>query len=435
MSGSVDDYLKSERSGGALENEGSFSINLREAARKMAVFGQSERSLWTLKFGQAFQRLECRTLELAVTSDAWYLDGLEGLKELDLRLLRESLSKLGLEGGQSAETFLAVGLSALSVPADDGKALEAACWVHQDRIEHILGEVEEVPASLKGQALVLQFEKGSAPALPQSAWENHFSYSTMEIYYWLSHQRLLLNNTYSTQFMAPRTELLWLEYLGAGVSLRDLTLTPTGRAMANIGETSYKNKQNYTARLRWKGTTQRQRSIVILATDGLKGPTEIYPVVAGCVLEPFVDHGLCDGFKIILTADDCPTDLGHNQLRKSPELEALIESCKPPLLHAIELMLSSTSEKKSPTVVKKPKTPFLADAAPGCMGLLGLVSLPVIFSEPIVGSLITAFFGGPSGFYFWYSRRQRGKEFDELKSEAGEILEERKKALEQQGDS
>jgi hypothetical protein len=430
VSGSVDDYLDSERLGGALENEGSFSINLGEAARKMAVFGKTDRALWTLKFGQAFQRLGCKILELSITSDAWYLDGLESEHNLDFQILRKALSKLGLEGGNTAETFLAVGLSALSVPVEDGSALEAACWVQGGHIEHILGEVEEVPASLKGQALVLQFEKGSAPALPRSAWENQFSYSTMDIYCWLSHRRALLNNSYSTQFMASRTELLWLEYLGVGKTHQDLRLTPTGRTVASLGETVEQSKQNYTAQLRWKGTARRDRSIVILARPDLAGPTEIHPVVAGCVLEPYNDCGLCDGFKVIVTADDCPSDLGHNQLRKSPELDALIETCKTSLDHALEVMQSTTTNKKSPSVVKKPKTPIAADVAPGCLGFFGLIMMPFVFSEPITGTIITAFFGGPSGFYFWYSRRQRGKEFADLKSEAHVILEERKKALE-----
>ena len=433
MSGSVDDFLNSERSEGLLETEGSFSLNLREAARKMAVFGQSERALWTLKFGQAFYRLQCRTLELTLTKDAWYLDGLGALEEIDLNRLRENLAKLGLEGGQTAEAFLAVGLSALSVPGEDGSVLQAACWVHQGRVEPILGEGVDVPASFKGQTLVLQFEKGSAPSLPQSAWENHFSYSTMDIYQWLSHKRVLLNNAYSTQFMAPRTDLLWLEYLGCGVTLRDISLTPTGKTRAHLGETVHQSKQNYTSKLRWKGQTPRQRSIVILARDQLEGPTEIYPVVAGCVLEPFLDHGLCNGFKLIMTADDCPTDLGHNQLRKSPELDALLESCKPALNHALDLMLSSVSEKKGPGVVKKPKTPILADAAPSCMGCFSLFTIPFLLAEPLTGSFVAAFFGGPPGFYFWYSRRQRGKEFQELKSSAANILKERKRELEQQG--
>ena len=430
MSDSIDDYLHGERSGGAMEDEGSFSINLREAARKMALFGQHEQTAWTLKFGQVFQKLGCRRLEITRTSDAWRLDGIGAQSELDLPYLKSSLPKLGLGGGQQAEDLLAVGLSALTIPDKEGHSLGSACWVQDSRVEHLYGEMDELENPPNGPTLLLLFPRDASPPLPQSLWENSFSYSTMEVFLKTgASSGVQLNNIYSTQFLLPPGEMLWLEYLGIGKVHQDLTLTPTGETRCELGEQIAKRKLAQSSHLRWKGTAEgRSRSIVILAKKNLADRTEIYPVVAGCVLSPVLLADLPEGFKIVVTADDCPTDLGHNQLRKSPELDALVESCRPSLLHAVELMLSTTRDKK-PTVVSKPQTPLLADVAPGCMGCIWLFTIPIIFMEPIGGTIFSLFFGGPPGFYFWFSRRQRGKEFDQLTNEAQGILSVRKAEL------
>ena len=434
MSQDVDDYLQGVRSGGALEEEGSFSINLREAARKMALFGQQEQGAWTLKFGQVFQRLGCRRLELIRTSDIWRFDGIGAQRDLDLVALKHSLPKLGLGGGQEPEDLLAVGLSAMAVAGPNEQALESACWVQNSEIELLYGNLDKLQSRPKGPTLILWFPKDASPPLPRSLWENSFSYCTMEIFYKTgSTSGVQLNNIYSTQFMIPPGQMFWLEYLGVGQTQQDLTLTPTGETSCELGETISKNKLARSSHLRWKGTAEgRGRSIVILAKKDLEGRTEIHPVVAGCVLAPIRATGLPEGFKIVVTADECPTDLGHNQLRRSSELKELIESCKPPLRHAIELMLTTTLEKR-PTVVKKPRTPLVADAAPGCMAFFWLFTIPFLFAEPFIGTFVSLFFGGPPGIYFWYSRRQRGKEFDELIQDAHGLLNSRKAELNAQG--
>ena len=432
MSQDIDDYLQGERSGGAMEEEGSFSINLREAARKMALFGQQEQGAWTLKFGQVFQRLGCRRLELTRTSDIWRFDGIGAQRDLDLITLKKCLANLGLGGGQGPEDLLSVGLSAMAVAGTNEQALDSACWIQHSEVELLYGNLDKLQDHPKGPTLILWFPKNASPPLPRSLWENSFSYSTMEIFYKTgTTSGVRLNNIYSTQFMIPPGKMFWLEYLGVGQTHQDLTLTPTGQTSCELGETTGRTELATSSHLRWKGTVEgRSRSIVILAQKDLEGRTELHPVVGGCLMAPVRATGLPEGFKIVVTADECPTDLGHNQLRRSHELEALIESCRAPLRHAIELMLTTTLEK-SPTVVKKPRTPLVADAAPGCMTFFWLFTIPLLFAEPFIGTFVSLFFGGPPGFYFWYSRRQRRKEFDELIEDAHGVLNSRKEELSQ----
>jgi len=179
----IDEFLHSERQGGSISGEGSFSINLREAVRKMALFGQTKQEAWTLKFGQAFCRLGCKELEISRMQDYWRLDGRGASRKLSLSVLKQCLSKLGLGGEQQAEDFLAVGLSALSVPTSEGKALEAACWVEDFVSEPLFGEWEEGSEEVQGPTLFLRFSKDASPPLPRSLWENGFAYSTMAVFY------------------------------------------------------------------------------------------------------------------------------------------------------------------------------------------------------------------------------------------------------------
>lgn len=425
----IDKFLQEERSRGDLADEGSFRIDLREAARKMALFGQVEQGAWTLKLGQAFCRLGCRELEITRTSDRWQFDGTGPERSLDRVELRRCLAKLGLGGGQEAEDFLAVGLSALAVPTPEGKMLEAACWVEGFESEPLFGEWEDDEPSLQGPSLILRFSRDSSPPLPRFLWEDSFSYSTMPVFYKMGREsRILLNNTFSTQFMARGEKgRFWLELLLKGREIRDLALVPTGRTLAELGEKILDHSHlQLTSEARWLGVArERDHSIVILARKDLAGPTEIYPVVAGCLLQPVTRHNLGDGFKIVVTAEHCPCDLGHSQLRDSPELEQLIESCKSPLQQALELI-----EIGKHKLVQKPKTPFVADVIPGCMGCIWLWTLPALFVEPLTGIVVGLIFGGTPGFYFWYTRKRCREKFEERKTGLDRLLEERGEQVE-----
>jgi len=88
-----------------------------------------------------------------------------------------------------------------------------------------------------------------------------------------------------------------------------------------------------------------------------------------------------------------------------------------------------SNEDQKRTVVNKPKTPLVADVAPSCMGFFLIFTVPLAFVEPLTGAVLSLFFGGPPGLYFWYSRKQRNREFEEMKDVASRVLNSRMQEL------
>lgn len=423
---SLDDFLEGERSGGAIDSEGSFSLNLQAAARKFALFGQRDRALWTLKLGQGFERLGCTSLELSRDVTTWYLKGC-GCRPLDFPALQKSLSTVGLSGAGAAEDFLAVAIGALSVSEGGWEGLVGARWCAEES-HLIFGEPAEYQAQPGQQVLILEFPKGQAPSLPIPTWKKSFVYSRMAVYHQdIMRPRVHLNDHLSADVMREE-EPVWLEYLSRGTKV-DLNLASAGGTVTSLGSPVPTSDIAFCSKMRWHGPgPEGEPSCVIMVRDGAVGATQIHPVVAGCFLEPITTTKLAPGMKIVVNGDSCPTDLGYTKLREGPDLDALIESCREPALRSINLLLEHVNTETE-SVVAKPKTPIVADAAPGCMGCFSLCGLFLLTSEPVSALIFTGVMGAPPGLYFWYSRSQRTKEFTVLKRATDKVLRERRYTL------
>lgn len=425
MSEHIDEFLEAEGVDGTLDSEGSFSLNLREAARKFALFGQRQRSLWTLKIGQGFERLGCHSLEISTTKDSWMFVG-RGCRRLDLDHLHTSLSTVGLSGSSEAENFLALGIGALSI-SRGREGLIGARWVGA-RSELIFGEADDIPSSPGCEILVLQFPGGEAPAFPHLIWGQNFAYSTMEITYCFeADRRSHLNGANSANFMRPETPL-WMEYLADGHSSKDLRLNTAGQTHLNLGPEVPWQPFGFASRIRWRGQSERcSSSIIVMVHDQAAGASVIHPVLAGCLLESLATPELPEGFSIVLNADSCRTDLGHTKLREGPELEALIDSCRQPISDAIEILLDRLKGERS--MVTKPKTPLAVDLAPGCLGCLSPFCLPLFFIDPYTATAVFSLMGGLPALHFWLSRSKRNQEFEVLKLDADRLLRQRRNQL------
>lgn len=429
MTESVDDFLRRETSSGAVESEGTFSLNVVAAARKFSEFGQAARSLWTLKLGQGFQLLGCRELHFIESAGRWTFRGVAPGRALDRNRLLSSLGVAGLRSEREAEDLLALGMGALAA-VEGPDRLKGACWV-SDQIYPIFGVERELQIDLAADevALILDFAEGRAPKLPFDEWGRRFCYAPMAIATCGTDPNKLsyLNDPHSAKYLAE-DGLFWLEYLGQGIDHATLRLNPTGNPRSSLGDPIPVLKLPQTAQLGWLGVCPgRADSIIVMARDGLAGKSQLLPTIGGCLLDPVSLDNFPEGFKIVVAADDCPTDLGHNKLREGFELTRLVEDCRPVLLHAIELMKDSLAKER--TVVDKPVTPLAADVPPGCLSALSMVALPFVWIEPISGFLCLLFLGGPPGVYFWLSRRTRNKEFGELKQTAGTLLQARQEEI------
>lgn len=379
MEESVEQYLEQAKARGEVDSEGAFRVDLAEAARKFAQFGQVDQALWTLKLGQCFHALECGRLLIKPTQSRWVLEGLSSKLQLDPVRLKRSLSRLGLAERPQAEDHLAMALSALSASESP---LLGARWTGEES-HSILGEVSPVRVTPGDQTLVLQFAKGEAPRFPHELWGRQFTYSPMKIALKSASSMIRLNHQGSNSFLREKRPFEF-EYLARGRLQQTLKLRPTGHTERELGQELRTHDSELSSRVRWFGLSPiRVDSLTILMSSETTRPTRVFPLVAGCLLEPLAAPSLPAGFTLILNAESCPTDLSQRKLREGPELSLLLSSCVNSLIHLINLALDSVDEAaKGEGRVAKGGVLSLIPVA-GCL-VAGEPGLGLLFSVPAV---------------------------------------------------
>ncbi len=324
-------------------------MSLREARAKLAHFGQTDPDLWTLQFAQMFCRLGAWEVTIQADGSRWHFvshDTQQDLNPGDLDLAFSSASP---------EKHLALGLCGLSV-----QPLVGAAWNHQV----VFGEVEN---TLPG--LTLAFEPGKAPRFPKKLWSKLLCFSPTRFLY----HRSCLSRPSN---FCPDTH--WLELLWCDAEDSSMLVRPTGGSIHQMGIPQVRTTLRLASDLCWAGSADGQGSCLIQVRPGLTGPTQFYPVQAGCLLNSFVEADFPPGFRIIFGADGLPVDLGQRDLRQGPERQAALKKMIAPFEKALEVLTASI---RSDDRVVKPATLGLFDLPAAMLAVPAAAALPGLKPE------------------------------------------------------
>ena len=333
---SVERMLENVRMAGALQSEGTFTVDLAEAALKMSQFGQVDASVWLLSLGRAFHRLGCSALEIRLLTSGWIFRGRQPRSSVDQEKLQRALVRFGFEEESSPEREIAVAVCALAALPDAGQRPLAAWWTEADKLIPLLGSGHQRQALGEGEcALTLRFA-GKIPdgLLPRILWRDRFAFSPLAISFATGHDSLSALNGHGGLFEAGEP---WLEYR---VDPEEPALVTLGGASARMAlATVSSGDDSVYARWAWRQTAEDTRGSVVVYVQAGKQNTVVHPVRAGCLLEPFRASSLPGGFRVVVDAGDCPTDISGMALREGPEKSALMSGLQRPLMLATAKLL------------------------------------------------------------------------------------------------
>jgi hypothetical protein len=429
MEDSLNEFLDRTRAQGELDSEGVFRLSLESARRKLAEFGQSESGIWTLQFAQAFYELGCRNLQITEGSDSWFLAPVDH-QVTDPGFVEElKATELSFEGRKTPAQRMILGLCGVSQ-----LSLERAVWCTGSESFTLLGPDRAAlkTSTRENPGLRLLFKSGAAPPFPAKLWRQRLSYSPLQVQF----QKTILNRETRSPILGTDREAYWLEYLFDAHDGEVLDLRPAARPNAErfperTDLSIYGSGRKI--RVRWwedKETKLVPDAVTILVRDSLTESARFHPIKSGCLLESFEEPDFPEGFDVIFSADECDTDLGQMQLLDNAARRRRVQALVPLFKRVLEILFRLVAETED--VVKKKRTPIMADLGPGFMGIIGIASLLGSIVTPIL-LLPAGLLTGLPGFYFWYSRKSRRKEFTHTREVLLSIIEERRYRLDLYG--
>lgn len=391
---------------GSLESQGQFTLDLAQASRKLADFGQLRPELWTLLLGQAFHGLRSPWLAITVERDGWLFRAGLPQRALDRKLCQSALSTLGLQSEATPERDLAVALCALACLSESSFRLRRARWSEPGGSWSLLGEAEPA-AGLPAEEVQLQlnFAARTAPAFPVSLWRERFLFSQLPITLGSGHSQKPLSQAERLSRYLPERHP-WLEYRSD---------PPVGRGHRLAGSTAVEGDPGQLvsgrrSHLLWREIDPTSQRSVLLFAYPLQGVSTLHPVRQGCLLEPLPLPDAPPGFRIYSEASECPTDLSQLELRQSPERAEMERDALRHLVSALDLIGGAIESR--PSFLPKSRSSFLGDIPAGFMAMIG--SLVVLIPPSLEALSFGGLMLGLPGFYFYYSRSQRRREFREL---------------------
>lgn len=425
----MDRFLSSQRVGGAFQSEGAFRIQLDEARRKLSEFGQLTPFHWTLLLAQALCLLDCKGVEVRVSSRCWMLEIHEFAScPFSSSPDRDSLV-LSLERCQTPADFILLSLCGLS-----GLGVVEAYWQDDATRLRIYGETpgQDVSEFLARPGILIIFET-KAPAFPRALWRKRLAFSPLSFDF----GPLTLREKLSRNSLLETHEIHephWLEYLLDFNDSQRFQITSSGVADVE------RNPQGQEKILRWNLRRERVRvrlwadpdsglpkeTMVIFARNGLFGSTLFHPVKNGCLLEPFYHRDFPEGFEIYFCADSLGTDISQLVLLHGDEISTRLAEITPAVEKAVDEMFETI---RSTLRMERPKrTPFIADLAPNSLGVLSLSVLWLMGGNP-TGFFLSSLLAAPVAGYYWVSRRCRRREFEEVRDLTLTMLENKRAAL------
>ncbi|HIB67493.1 MAG TPA: hypothetical protein EYO33_20935 [Phycisphaerales bacterium] len=398
--GSLDDYIQQEAALGDFESSGAFRVDLQEAKRKLASFGQVDDELWTLQWGMAFLELGCRYLSITTNRREWVLELTEAPTLPDALLAELSAARLSFRSGGGPVQRIVLGLCGIS-----GWDLEAVCWSQGGRATWLMGE-GEAESIESFPTLKVRFE-GTAPKFPYYLWSERFFFSPMQINIYNG----VINRSGAHPIVGSSWGPLkyWIEWHAKGEATPGFRDRPLGqsRAVYFQGEVTSPYGGVGPIAFQYWDEEPLEHECVVLVRPEFKGTSLFRPVQSGCLLEPFEVTDFPHGFEVIYDCGEAETDLSGLSLKTADGGYSELLARRVALDKVVGLVCDSLVEAE--ILMRPEKMPWWADLLPGAWG--GFATLVAFLAWPI-GTLPCLLYGSPAYFYFWYSRRLRRKAFE-----------------------
>ncbi len=422
------DFLSAQRSAGWMDSEGTFRVDLSEATRKLAEFGQTDPFHWTLQFAQAMCALGCKHITVHNSSAHWYLEVSEGTSYPFRLSTRNALPEFNLGSVETPDDRLLLGICGLTT-----LGLTGAFWQASGFLLNLFGVPDDsvTAEENKGNGLLLLWPPGKAPHFPEGLWTERLLFYPGLVTFgkrsirWAEGSEVLLAGH-------GLREPHWMEYLVALNRGQHFQTTGSGHPF-------YERKQDGTAgraggrskgiRVRWHEEQISQlpsEQAIVYARGGLFGATRFHPVKHGCLLEPFLQPEYPEGFEIYFSADTLKADISQLSLLENEARLARLVEITPIVLKAVDIMFTTIGS--SQLMAHARKTPLSADVAPTSLGVIAMGTL-LMQGLTFAGLVLSTALACPVAAYFWLSRKNRRQEFEAVRDITLTALENKRAAL------